>query len=201
MTELVLLAGIADWWNGMLLFEQIMFAIAVPATVVLIIQLILLFVGMGASDADVDMEADVETDGASLFNLKLFSLRGIMAFLAIGGWVGLLLSEIGLATWLAGLLAFIAGAAVAVLIALVYKWFEKIESNGNIEIKSAVGKKGTVYIPVPAKGQGRGKVNVTVEDRLIEYDAITEEETLIPTNAAIEVAGVMDETTLIVRSV
>ncbi len=191
----------AEWWNGMILFEQIMISIAIPATVVLIIQLILLFVGMGASDADVDMDSDVETDGTTLFNLKLFSLRGIMAFLSIGGWVGLLMSEIGLATWLAGIIAFVAGAIVAVLIALVYKWFEKIESDGNINIGSAVGKRGTVYIPIPGKGNGRGKVNVTMEDRLVEYDAITEEESPIPTNAAVEVAGVMDETTIIVKKI
>ena len=39
----------AEWWNGMILFEQIMISIAIPATIVLIIQLILLFVGMGAA--------------------------------------------------------------------------------------------------------------------------------------------------------
>lgn len=191
----------AEWWNGMNLFEQIMVSIAIPATIVLIIQLILLFVGMGAGDADVDIGSDADTDGAELFNLKLFSIRGIMAFLAIGGWVGLLMSELGLATWLAGIIAFVAGAAVAVLIAFVYKWFEKIESDGNINIRSAVGKRGTVYIPVPGKGCGRGKVNVTMEDRIVEYDAITEEAEAIPTNSAVEVADVMDETTIIVKKI
>ena len=191
----------AEWWNGMNLFEQIMVSIAIPATIVLIIQLILLFVGMGAGDADVDIGSDADTDGAELFNLKLFSIRGIMAFLAIGGWVGLLMSELGLATWLAGIIGFVAGAAVAVLIAFVYKWFEKIESDGNINIRSAVGKRGTVYIPVPGKGCGRGKVNVTMEDRIVEYDAITEEAEAIPTNSAVEVADVMDETTIIVKKI
>lgn len=192
-----------QWWNSMLMFERVMFCIALAASVLLIIQLILLFVGMGASDADADIDldtdSDVDSDAASLFGLKLFSIRGLIGFLAVGGWVALLCSTLGLPVWGASLIGLGAGLVTAVLIALFYKWMEHMENDGNIDIKTAVGKFGTAYIPVPAKGQGKGKVTVTMDERIVEYDAVSEEEELIPTNAAIEVTSIRDETTLVVK--
>ena len=190
----------AEWWNSMIVFERVMFTIAAVASVVLIVQLILLFVGMGASDADVDFDTDGEVDGAQLFNLKLFSIRGIFGFLAVGGWVALLCSSLGLEIWASALIGVAAGLVTAILIALFYKWMEHMENDGNIDIRSAVGKNGTVYIPVPGKGKGKGKVTVTMEDRIVEYDAVTEEPETISTNASVEVTAVRDETTIVVRT-
>ena len=190
----------AEWWNSMIVFERVMFTIAAVASVVLIVQLIRLFVGMGASDADVDFDTDGEVDGAQLFNLKLFSIRGIFGFLAVGGWVALLCSSLGLEIWASALIGVAAGLVTAILIALFYKWMEHMENDGNIDIRSAVGKNGTVYIPVPGKGKGKGKVTVTMEDRIVEYDAVTEEPETISTNASVEVTAVRDETTIVVRT-
>ncbi|MBQ9384156.1 MAG: NfeD family protein [Ruminiclostridium sp.] len=36
-----------DWWGGLALFEQIMFCVAIPATVILLIQVIMLIFGFG----------------------------------------------------------------------------------------------------------------------------------------------------------
>ena len=44
----------SQWWEGLQLAEQILYCIAVPATLVLIIQMILMLVGMGDSGAGIN---------------------------------------------------------------------------------------------------------------------------------------------------
>ena len=92
-----------EWWNSLDIAVQVFYCIAVPATLVLLIQTILMFIGMdddadGAGDVDVSGDAvaddlpDVDEgvfgensvsevyDGAGLEGLRIFTIRGIVAF-------------------------------------------------------------------------------------------------------------------------
>lgn len=68
-----------DWWNSMDLFEQIMYCVAAPATLILLIQTIMIILGFGHDgagvnpsdtsgidgfDTDVSIDTDVSTDFA-----------------------------------------------------------------------------------------------------------------------------------------
>ena len=78
-----------DWWNGMTLLEQILACIAVPSTLLLVIQLIMTIVGLGDdSDGDVpdDLEDDVSFDDADGdIGLRVFTIRGLTAFFTLLG--------------------------------------------------------------------------------------------------------------------
>ena len=81
---------------------QIFALIAIPSTLVLVVQTVLLLFGMG--------DDDVETDGIDLNGngvgdtpgdgggdgMALFSLRGIMAMAGVGGWGGVAMCDAGL---------------------------------------------------------------------------------------------------------
>ena len=69
-----------------------------------------------------------------------------------------------------------------------------------MEIDDCVGKNALVYIPVPAGGQGKGKINVTVRGNMMEYDAITREDHPLPTNQKVTVVSKVDETTVEVKA-
>ncbi|MCR4780170.1 MAG: hypothetical protein K5876_03640, partial [Ruminiclostridium sp.] len=43
-----------NWWNGLELFEQIMYCVAVPATLILLIQTIMIIFGFGHDGAGVN---------------------------------------------------------------------------------------------------------------------------------------------------
>jgi hypothetical protein len=61
-----------NWWNGLELFEQIMYCVAVPATLILLIQTIMIILGFGHDGAGVNpsdtsgiegLDGDVSFDG------------------------------------------------------------------------------------------------------------------------------------------
>jgi hypothetical protein len=74
----------------------------------------------------------------------------------------------------------------------------KLESEGNLSYINAVGKNGTVYIRVPAKRQGMGKVTLTFQERFVEVDAMTDDDSDLTTGMSITVISMENETTVIV---
>ena len=189
----------AAWWNSLTGLQQIFACIGIPATLVLVVQTILLLFGIGdGSDADVDIDPDgFDISDAGDGGLVLFSIRGIVAMFCVAGWAGVVFVDLGLAPIPAVLLAILCGVAALFGIAYLMKAVLKLQSNGNIQIGGVVGKTGEVYIPIPAKGQGRGKINLTLQDRFIEVDAITRAEEPLKTGETVRVVST-DEAGLVV---
>ena len=189
----------AAWWNSLTGLQQIFVCIGIPATLVLVVQTILLLFGIGdGSDADMDIDPDgFDISDAGDGGLMLFSIRGIVAMFCVAGWAGVVFVDLGLAPIPAVLLAILCGVAALFGIAYLMKAVLKLQSNGNIQIGGAVGKTGEVYIPIPAKGQGRGKINLTLQDRFIEVDAITRAEEPLKTGETVRVVST-DEAGLVV---
>ena len=83
-----------QWWNSLDTFARVYAFIAIPSTLVLIVQTILLMIGLNDGDDGLDLTdngiTDTPGDGGS-DGLALFSIRGIMALLTVGGWSGLAL--------------------------------------------------------------------------------------------------------------
>ena len=69
-----------------------------------------------------------------------------------------------------------------------------------MHIGRAVGTTGTVYLSVPGKNGGAGKVTVKVQNRTVEYQAVTSQETLA-TGTAVQVIAVVGPDTVEVISV
>ncbi|MBQ8641068.1 MAG: NfeD family protein [Clostridia bacterium] len=178
------------WWNGMDLAGRIFALIAIPSTLVLVVQTILLFFGIGD---DIDGDLDIPSDDGFV----LFSLRGIMGMAAVGGWSGLVLYQTGLPLGLAVLLALIFGFLALVGIAWLMKISLKLQSSGNLDLGYAIGKVGTVYIPIPADMKGTGKVNITLQERLMEVNAVTAADRKLATGESVRVVAT-DETGILV---
>ena len=51
------------WWDSLSLVAQIFACIAVPATLVLVIQTVLMLIGVGDEGGDADIEIDADGDG------------------------------------------------------------------------------------------------------------------------------------------
>lgn len=89
------------------------------------------------------------------------------------------------------------GFLTLVGIAYIMKLAVKLQDNGNIDLGSAIGKVGTVYIPIPENMSGAGKVNLTVQERFIEIGAVTTAGRKLATGESIRVIAT-DETGLVV---
>ncbi len=232
------------WWDSLTMLQRIFACVAVPATLVLILQLVLTLVGLGGHDGDLDADGDGIPDGIDLdgdgipddfdpdgdgipdgidldgdgvpditvsapehaehgftaehAGLRLFTFRGIVAFLAVCGWGSLAVSRAGRPWLMAILVGLILGAAAMVLTAVVMQLFLRLQADGTVTLANAVGSRGEVYLTVPALRNGEGKVNVVIQDTMTECAAVTDEAEAIPTGAPVTVVGVAGPGQLIV---
>ena len=217
----------SDWWNNMSILQQSFAVVAIPATVILVLQTILLLIGIGSShdmdhgefaddhgdlgghgDTDQDLDhgngydahdADTHDMAHHSSGLRIFTVRGIVAFFAVGGWLGIVLGDAGLHPALVILLAFAGGMAALIGIALLLKWSMKLQDAGNLDLRNAIGKTAQVYIPIPADGDGSGKVTLTVQERYVELSAITTAHVSLRTDQLVKVTGIVNQSTLVVK--
>lgn len=205
-----------SWWSSLQMAEQVFYLIGMLATAILFVQLVLNIIGLGMHDVDVSVHdaADfaaidaVHMDGldvdhpdvpAHSSGLGMISFRTVLAFMVGFGWSGGLAIESGLSILPALVLAVLAGAIFMVVVYWLMKAIYKLSDSGNVDFRNAVGRTGNVYFPIPAKGQGVGQVQVTVQDRLREIAAVTDGDDELKTGTSIRVVKVLGDGTLVVR--
>ena len=170
---------------------------------VMLIFLVLMLIGIEGSDFDgVDDVSDVDVINdeplSGIGGLKILTIRGILAFISMGAWTAYLLVN-----WMHPLIAsaigIVVGAISAYLLALAFRATYRLESSGNLDYANAIGQIGTVYIRVPKSKIGKGKITLTIQERYIEVDAMTEWDQDLMPKTIVEVIGIEDTTTLIVK--
>lgn len=204
------------WWEALTTFQQVFVCVAIPSTLVMILQFVLTMIGIGGggADAEADFDSDVEiddvADGDEMFEsadeafnfgfvFRLFTLRGMIAFLAVMGWTGYALDGGSLPRVATVFIAIGAGLAMMVVLALLMRLFTSFQADGNVDIRNALGQSGSVYLTVPANRAGCGKVNVIVQEKFGEYEAVTDEDTPIPYGTEIVVIAISGGDTLVVK--
>ena len=201
-----------EWWNSLGLATQIFYCIAVPATLVLLIQTILMFFGIGDGDADFDApDFDFDGDGmpddldmdlddvAGLESLHIFTVRGIIAFFVIFGWVGIVMQSMEINLLITLIVATACGFGMMVLIAYLFKLVMRLKSDGTADNRNALGSAGKVYLTIPPERSGEGKINVMLQGAYVERNAVTDEAEAIPTGSEVIVVGTSGQTSLVVK--
>ena len=188
------------WWDGLSMLNQIYVIIAIPATIIMIIQSLMMFFGFGFdSDIDADISSDTNFDiHDSSDGLSLITVRGMVAFFAIGGWSGLVASTGGLPNVISIFIAFSAGTLALIGVVFLFKISLKLQDSGNLNINNAIGKTGKVYIPIPAKKSGSGQITILIQERLVELYAVTNDDRILKTGEFVTVSELIDEQTVLV---
>ena len=201
------------WWNSLTLALQIFYCIAIPASLVLVVQTVLMFFGFGEdADADVEVSDGVPEDGIfgensiaeadsdfDVEGLRIFTLRGIVAFFVVFGWIGVVMLSAEIPLVITLIVATLGGFAMMLLLAFLTKMMMKLRNNGNIDIRNAIGTAGRVYLTVPPARSGEGKVQLVLQGSLVERAAVTDEESEIPTGSEVVVVSISAGTDLVVR--
>ena len=206
-----------DWWNSLTLVSQIFYCIAVPSTLLLLIQTIMMLIGIGDDAADGasdvsdipegddidgvfgDNEVTEVPDDFGLDGLRILTVRGIIAFLVVFSWVGIVLESTGAPLFVTIPVSTVCGFATMVLLAFLMRAVLKLRSDGNMDAKNAVGTSGKVYLTIPPARSGEGKVQLLLQGSFVELGAVTDDENAIPTGSEIVVVGVSGQTDLVVR--
>ncbi|MCL1903327.1 MAG: hypothetical protein FWF94_02790 [Oscillospiraceae bacterium] len=206
---------VSNWWNMLELTEQILFCFALPSSLILIIQAILIIVGGAGDGADGggdfdggdfdggDFDGDgTDASGSGDFSAaSMFTLQGISSFFCVFGWVSICTYRTGLPLMAAVIIAAALGFATMYAIARVMMYLMKLAQSGTLDVKKLIGSTGTVYLRIPPKGKGKGKVTVQTSERLVELDAISESEEEIPNNTDIKVIDILGENVLVVEAI
>lgn len=196
------------WWNGLSTLQQILFIVGFATTLFMIIQIIMIVVGgMGgaedAFDGDSDFDGDADTfndEGfGSLGGLRLLSLRTVMVFFAIGSWVAFALCPVfPKSEWIAVIIGVIVGIGAAVAFAFALKAFMKLQSSGNIDAANCKGCIAEVYLTIAPSRSASGKVQVVVQERLTEFDAVTDCDHELRTGSQVKVLDNINQGLLLV---
>ena len=191
-----------NWWNELLLVQQIFALIAIPSTFLIVLQTIRMLSGIGgdnAADADGDIDVDdleVPDDG-----LAIFTVRGVTSMLCITGWVAVALLETSLPQGVSIAIAILCGVATLIGMAYLMRAVYRLQSSGNIDVENCIGKIGEVYIPIPSSGNGAGKVNLTVQEKFSEFSAITTCGDQLKTGSFVRVVAVGPSGVLVVEPI
>ena len=193
--------------------KSVLICVAIPATVIMILQTIMIFVGM-AGHSDVDVPDDNGIDGVfgndssdtSDFHvgdsgLRIFTVRGMVAFFAVGGWAGLSALSLTQNAAAAIVTALIFGTIALLVVAWFFKWAASLNESGTLQMDSAIGRMGEVYITVPPKMSGSGKVNVIIQGRLTEAEAMTNQDRPLKYGEAVKVVDIAVGNTLLVEPI
>ena len=210
---------IINWWNSLSIVSQAFACVAIPATLILLIQTILMLIGIEnesdglGDDIPDDLPDDVPevdgvfgdgdvsdvSDGVGFEGLKIFSVRGMIAFFVVFGWVGLAMDATEVALPITLIVSTVAGAAMMLVLAVMMRAVMRLRNDGNTDNRNAIGKSGKVHLTIPAKRAGEGKVHVMLQGSYVERGAVTDDEEPIPTGSEVVVIGVSGDTDLVVR--
>jgi hypothetical protein len=131
---------------------------------------------------------------------QFFTFRNLVNFFLGFSWAGIsFYGYIDSKVWLTLLCLLFGLALVAIVMALLYA-LSKTTQSGNIDIKDAVGRPATVYFTIPATGKGAGKIQMSIQQAIREYDAVSESDEPIRTGSMVRVKSVIDAHTLLVES-
>ena len=194
---------IATWWADLSPVMKLLWGVTLTATLIFIIQTVMTFLGADADGTDFDMDLDTSMDGSDLSNIEggsnLYTFRNLVNFFLGFGWSAILLQPSVKSTALLIVLSVLVGVALVVAVMYLFKWLSTMQQSGNITVyKSAVGCQGKCYLRIPAERGGEGKVQITIQGAVREYNAVTDGDE-IKTGASVKVLEAVDANTLLVE--
>jgi len=192
-----MLRELIDWWLQLKGFELILWGIALLFSILFLIQTI--FSVFIAGHYDYHHFDDVGDHGHGDAS-KFFTIRNMIVFFTMFGWSGLAAYKSGLPNAAVVLIAVASGTLTVVLLYFIMTRANRLKHSGTLQTKNAINQIGETYLRIPAKRSGMGKVQITVQGRLVELDAMTDDADDIATGRPIKVTSTLNERILIVTS-
>ena len=196
---------IAAWWASLSVIMKVLWGITLAASLVFVIQTVMTFIGADAGgDFDVDAGGGMDVDfddvsSAMGTGMNLLTFRNLVNFLLGFGWTFILLQKNISSTGVLLFISVLVGLLLVAIVMYMFKWLSSMQQSGTIDVyKAAVGCHGKVYLTIPGRRAGEGKVQITINNSVREYAALTDSDTL-KTGTPIKVLEVLSPSTLLVE--
>ena len=184
---------IITWYGSMPLLLQVFWGCALISSLVFAVQMVLTLIGIDSSDIDVDFDGGDTLDLGG--GLNLFTIKNLIGFLVGFGWAGVSFYTYIENSILLVLIAFVVGALFVAMFVLIYRQTRRLEHNGAFNVNDMVGKTVSVYLRIPPYGEGKGKIQVSLNGSVQEFDAVTDGPG-IPSGAKVTVLELIDKETV-----
>lgn len=178
-----------NMYSGLDTLQKVFWVCAVIATLVFIIQFILTMLGMDHTDLDVDFDGSDTMDMGN--GINLFSIKNMINFFMGFGWAGICLKDSISSPVLLTLASIVVGGLFVLMFMYIFLKTRKLEHDGTMKIKDCLNRTAQVYIRIPAGGEGKGKVQISLNGSVHEFDAITDEDE-IPSGTTIKITEVLE---------
>lgn len=190
--------------------ENVYFYSAVVAGTLMAGQFLLSLMGFGddvdlddVGGGDIDVDGDVDLDGdadgvdhGGEWFVGILSFRAIVAAVTVFGLSGLAANASGQFDGLTTFaIALVAGGVMLYAVGSMLKVLYQMKADGTVRIGRTVGESGTVYLTIPAAKSGVGKVTVEVQERVMEFEAVTAGKEL-PSGAPVVIVNVVSPGTV-----
>jgi len=150
-------------------------------------------------DLDVDLDTDIDVDvdspeGGSHGSDWLFgiiSFRTLVAAFAFSGLGGLLGQTFGWREPGPLMVALLLGYAAMYGSYKMMRMIARLNADGTQRIEQAVGLVGTVYVSIPPEDSGVGKIHLKLQNRTVEFEAVSREAESLKPGANIVVTDVV----------
>jgi membrane protein implicated in regulation of membrane protease activity len=173
-----------EWWQGLDAATRWFYGAAVFFSAFFLWQFISALVGLSGGEevdldagADVDVDADLDVDAdvdagdieassaedavESVAAFRLITIRSILAFFTMFFWAAAMYRDFGTEMTRAIIYGIFWGAGGFLAVALVVNMMRRLAETGSPRLASCVGTRGTVYLNIPAVGQGEVRVTVS----------------------------------------
>lgn len=188
-----------DFLNDADIYLKTFWYIAMPVSLIFLLQSVMTF--MGLSDMDMDVDHDAGGDfGHSDSPMELFTLRNFINFLLGFSWGGISFYHSIENKLLLVIACFCVGVIFVALFFYIIQQFKKLEEDNTFNLQSVIDKEAEVYLRLPAAGEGSGKIQVSYQGAIHEIDAVAESEP-ISTGERVLILDVLPDEVVVVRKV
>jgi membrane protein implicated in regulation of membrane protease activity len=150
---------------------------------------------VGGHDLHGGQEHDVAHETQMSWFVSMLTFRTIVAALTFFGLAGRAAGAAEFAPAQTLTLALAAGAGALFLVAWLMRSMSRLQADGSVRMERAVGQTGTVYLPIPPHRSGMGKVLLNLQNRTVECQAVTDQESL-PSGTRIRVVAIVNPNTV-----
>lgn len=143
-----------------------------------------------------DTDSGLHHGSSSIFGV--LSFRTLVAALTFFGLGGLASQSTGASTPTVLLVAAAAGVGALYGVYWLMQTLYRLRAEGTVKIHHALGKHAEVYLRVPGHKSGTGKIQINLQNRTMEYLAMTVGDDL-PTGAKVVVVDVLTPDTVAIE--
>jgi hypothetical protein len=197
-----------EWWEALSFFEKVLWVIAPSASLVFLAQTAMSLLGFDHSHHELtDNQTSMTlsdygdagiTKKKSDNQLKLWNVKNSIVFLMMFGWTSIVGLNRDLSPILSALIGGGVGFGTMYGLAWMFRELLKQTTDGTLDLSKAIGVEGDVYLTIPARESGVGKISIIVQGQWCELEAKTSGEA-IATGKKIQVIALLENDVLLVE--